>query len=131
MTNEQYLIASYFLVAGLCAVLAALTYGFLRRPFEVTAEFVSGGRLRAMLKKIFPVGLLLPALLAFTSIAYETCSVDTYEGVIRNRAYLVQRNQQQISRALLFLVIAVLFWDLVIVFVLKYARSRRNGRDFL
>lgn len=127
MTNEQYLIASYFLFGSLCVGLAVITYFILRRSFVETSDSLPGERLRAILKRIFPVGLLLPAILAFTSVSYETCDVDTYERAIQNRDYLIQRNQQQLSRTLLFLLIAVLFWDLVVVFALKYAQSRRDN----
>jgi len=128
MTNERYLIVSYFFAALLCVVVALLTYLFLRRSLAAVADSVPDRRLPEILKRLFPAGLLLPGLLAFTSVSYLTCDEDTYDRIIQNRAYLVERNQRQISRTLLFLLIAVLFWDVVVLFVLKHGRSRRHAK---
>jgi hypothetical protein len=127
MTNDRYLIVSYFLGAASSGALGTLVYLFLRRPFGNLADAASSKRLPSILKRLFPVGLVFPALLGFVSVFYMSCSQNTYDQVIQDRKYLVERNQQQISLALLFILVAVLLWDLIILFVLKSAQPGKNG----
>lgn len=128
MTNERYLIVSYFLIAALAVGLGTLVYLYLRRPFNAVSDSARGKRLPAILKKLFPIGLLFPAVLGFTSVAYRGC-VDhgTYEGIVQDRSYLVQKNQEQISSALLYILGAVVVWDVIVVLTLRYSQSGRNG----
>jgi hypothetical protein len=70
----------------------------------------------------FPAGLFLPAFLAFVSVEYLGCG-NTYEQIILLRYYLVQKNQEQITSILIWTAGAVLFWDFIILFVLRFARA--------
>jgi len=126
MTNERYLIASYFVCAALSAALGTLAYFFLRRPFSSVAAAASGKRLPSILKRLFPCGLVLPALLGFVSVSYWSCNRTTYEKIVESRSYLVEKNLGQISSVLFFLVVAVLFWDVVVLLIQKYAQNGRN-----
>lgn len=83
--------------------------------------------MRSMLKRIFPLGIMLPALLGFISVSYQSCTRSTFEEIIQSRSYLVHKNQQQISSILFSMVVAVLFWDLVVLLVLKNSRSGRRS----
>jgi hypothetical protein len=127
MTNEQYLIASYFVSAALSAGLGTLVYLFLRRPFRGVADAASGKRLPSMLKRLLPCGLVFPALLGFVSVSYRGCNRTTYEEIVQNRKYLVEKNQEQISTALLSTLVAVLFWDVIVLLILKYPHNGRNA----
>jgi hypothetical protein len=126
MTNDQYLIFSYFICAALSVALGTLAYLFLRRPFAAVADATSRTHLGSALKRLFPLGLLFPALLGFVSVSYWSCDRTSYEEIVQSRAYLVQKNQEQISSVLLSILAAVLIWDAVIVLVLKYAQNRRK-----
>jgi len=126
MTNEQYLVLSYFISAALSVLLGLLAYLFLRHSFASTVATTSRTRITSALKKLFPLGLVLPALLGFLSVSYWSCDRTSYEEIVQSRPYLVAKNQQQISSILLSFVTAVLIWDVVIVVVLKYARNRRR-----
>ena len=126
MTNEQYLIVSYFVCAALSVALGALVYLFLRRPFASVVETTFGRHLASTLKKLLPFGLLVPALLGFVSVSYSSCERTTYEEIVQSRRYLVEKNQGQISSTLLSILVAVLMWDVVIVLLLKYARRSRK-----
>jgi hypothetical protein len=125
MTNEQYLIVSYFIVAIVCVALAVLVYFLLRRSFMGVSEALRERHLNTALRRLFPLGLLLPTLLGFVSVSYRSCDRNTYEKIVQSRSHLVAKNQEQIVTALLAILIAVLLWNLVIVFVLKYARNER------
>jgi hypothetical protein len=122
MTNELYLIVSYFAVAALAMVFAGAVWLYLRRPFGGIAQAVSQGNLSRILKAMFPAGLFLPALLGFVSVNYRGCG-KSYAEVVKERSYLVHKNQEQISSILLWIVAALLFWDLVVLLALRFARA--------
>ena len=124
MTNDHYLILSYFVCATLSVVLGTLAYLFFRHPFAALATATSQNRLRSALKRLFPLGLVFPAVLGFVSVSYISCNRTSYEEIVQSRAYLFSKNQEQISSILLSIVTAVLVWDVVIIFVLKYVQNR-------
>jgi len=130
MTNDRYLIVSYFAVAALAIAVAGATRLFLRRSFGGITRALSAGNLSQILKVMFPAGLILPALLGFISVSYYGCG-KTYEEIVKERSYLVQINQKQISSILLWIAAALLFWDLVILLALRFARtsSQSSGKS--
>jgi hypothetical protein len=127
MTNEQYLITSYFVGVVLSVALATSVYLFLRRPFAGVAEALPGKHIGTTLKRLFPLGLLLPALLGFISVSYRSCNLTTYEKIVHSRSYLVEKSHEQISLTLLSIIVAILFWDVVVLLVLKYGQTRKKG----
>ena len=119
MTNERYLIVSYFVCAALAIALGLLAYLYLRRPFAGVAKAAPGRGLRATLKRLFPFGFVLPALLGFVSVSYRSCDRSTYAEIVASRGYLVAKNQEQISSVLLYILAAVVFWNLVALLILR------------
>lgn len=122
MTNDRYLIVSYFVVAALSIAFAYATWLYLHRSHAGITQTPSTGNLFRILKAMFPAGLLLPAFLGFVSVSYRGCGKSSYEEIIKERSYLVQKNQEQISSILLWIAAALLFWDLIIVLTLRFAR---------
>jgi hypothetical protein len=123
MTNEQYLIVSYFVSGCVSIALGALVYFYVRRSFGEFAAIAPGKSWPALLKKVFPFGLILPALLGFLSVSYKSCNHTSYEKIVESRSYLVDKNKEQLSTTLLSLVIAILLWDLVLIVVRKYSEK--------
>jgi hypothetical protein len=121
LTNEKYLIVSYFVCALLSVAAGILVYLYLRRPFAALADTAPGKHLPAILKRLFPCGLLFPALLGFLSVSYQGCN-SSYASIIANREFLVTKNHEQISAILFYVVIAVLFWNLIGILILRSAR---------
>ncbi len=128
MTNDTYLVLSYVVCAALSIALGTSVYLFLRRPFAVVADATPGKHLRSILKRLFPIGVLSPALLGFVSVSYKSCGRQTYAKIVESRSYLVQKNQEQISSTLLSIVVAVLIWDVVILLLTKLAQRESNSR---
>jgi hypothetical protein len=126
LTNDQYLISSYFVCAALSIVAGALIYIYLRRPFAGVADASSSKHLSSILKKLFPCGLFFPALLGFVSVPYQGCSRTTYAEVIENREYLVAKNHEQIAAVLFCILVAVLFWNVVAFLILKSAQRGKS-----
>ena len=122
MTNDRYLIVSYFAVAAMAVALACATWLYLRRSFGGITQTLSAGNLSRIMKAMFPAGLFLPAFLGFVSVSYRGCG-KSYEEIVKERSYLIQRNQEQISSILLWIAAALLFWDLIILFILRFVRT--------
>ena len=125
MTNEHYLIVSYFVCALFSLAAGMLVYLYLRRPFAAVAESAPGKHLPAILKRLFPCGLLFPALLGFLSVSYQGCG-KSYADIVASRGYLLLKNQEQISAILFYVVVAVLFWNLIALLILRSARHSKN-----
>ncbi len=128
MTNDQYLVVSYVFCAALSIAMGAVVYKFLRRPFAGVASAAPNRHLGSLLKRLFPVGMLFPALLGFVSVSYQSCDRQTYAKIVENRSYLVEKNQEQISSILVSLVIAVLVWDALILLLTKIEQRRHNSQ---
>jgi hypothetical protein len=115
MSNEQYLIVSYFFVCGLAMATAVAAYAYLRRPLAGLARAFPSRHLASVLKKLFPAGLVLPALAGFLSVSYRSCQHESYQSIIADRSYLVGKNQEQLSAICSFLILAVLGWGIVVL----------------
>jgi hypothetical protein len=126
MTNDRYLVISYFVSAGICLGAGMLVYFHLRRSLGAFADAAFARRLGTILKRLFPFGLLLPALMGFMSVTYLSCNHTTYEKIVESRKYLVEKNQEQLSSTLFSLAVAILVWDLVLIVVRKFAHKGEN-----
>jgi hypothetical protein len=127
MSNEQYLIVSYFFVGGLSIVIAVAAYAYLRRPLAGLASAFSNRHLASVLKKLFPAGLMLPALAGFFSVSYYSCQHESYESIIADRSYLVGKNQEQLSAICFFLMLAILVWGIIVLLSLA-TQPKEPGR---
>jgi hypothetical protein len=128
VNNEQYLVLSYFVVGAACALLAIATYALLRLSLAELSRIVPGGKLGLIFRKLFFLGLVLPALAGFFSVTFHSCNYDTYEKIIANRSYLVAKNQEQLSTAMVYLCIALVVWGLI-VSVCLVAFSKKSEKN--
>jgi len=128
MTNDRYLIVSHFAVAAMTIAFAGTTWLYLRRSFTGITQALSSGNLSRILKTMFPVGLFLPAFLGFLSVSYRGCG-KSYEDIVKERSYLVQINQEQISspRFCFGLWPRSCSGTLVILFALRFARTSNQS----
>lgn len=123
MSNEQYLIVSYFVVGLLSIGVGLGAYFYLRSPLEGIAEALTSRDLGGTLKRIFPAGVALSALSGFLSVSYKGCGGLSYEQIVAERAYLVAKNREQIVASLEYLVAAILAGAFVVAIALVTARS--------
>ena len=132
MSNEHYLIVSYFLVGLVSLCLGFAVYRALRTPFAAIAE-ATVGRLRSkVLTQALGVCMTLAAVLGFVSVSYiqGSCGSLSYEAVVKNRDYLVQINQRQLQRTGDWIVSAVFFWCVVVLMCLvALHRTQANRQD--
>lgn len=124
MTNEQFLQWTFALGGCLALALGVGTFWFLRRPFLAVVGALPPRDLAAALKRLFPVTKILAALLGFLSVSYYgSCPGRSYVAIVSDRPYILARNQEQISTALLYLAAAVLLWGLVLTVILAVTAS--------
>ena len=128
MSNSEYLTLSYFLVAAGSLVIGGAALIWLWKPLREFAAALPWKAFRQFLVKLFPAGIVLPALLGFVSVSYYGCEVDTYQKVIADRKYLEDKNLEQISASLQYVVYAVVVWCVILaVVVVIKRRSERNA----
>jgi hypothetical protein len=125
MTNEHYLIVSYFLFGLVSLLLGVSAYCVLRRSFAVIAEAVAGLRV-AMLRRTLALSLALAAVLGFLSVSYRGCGM-SYEEILKERSYLVQKNQEQLQGAGNWIAGTVLVWGVVVVIGLVAVRRKEES----
>lgn len=126
MSNERYLIVSYFFFAVVCLGMGVLAYGILRRPFERIAEATLGGR-SPVLKRVLALTMTAAGALGFLGFSYNQKGCTTYEQVVSNRYFLVQANVEQVQGAADWMVWTVLAWGVVVVICLTTLRKTNAG----
>ena len=104
MTNEQYLIVSYFCVAAISVVIGFAAYLWLRAPFYGIAAALPWKAFRDLLARLFPVGILLPAFLGFFWF-----SLHQYPGQVSFLAFSRQRPVWSSVWTALFLALTVMY----------------------
>jgi hypothetical protein len=128
MTNEQYLLVSYFTAGLLSFAFALATYLLLRHSFIGVTQAVRG-KLSIILRRLFFIGIILPALVGFFSVSFRSCSKETYVQIIADRSYLVAKNQEQLSTSLSYIVIALLLWGLIILGAFIINKNHKIGES--
>jgi hypothetical protein len=125
--NEQYLIVSYVVVGAICVGLAVATYVLLRRSFGALSAVAPGGHLGRILRRVFLIGIILPALFGFFSVTFRSCDKGTYEAIIEDQAYLVAKNQEQLSAVLSHIAIALLVWGVIVSIGFLVLGKKKEG----
>jgi hypothetical protein len=128
VSNEHYLIVSYFLVGLVSLCLGVAVYRVLRAPFAATAEAVIGKLRSQVLTRALGVFMTLAAVLGFLSVSYNERGCVSYEQIVKNRDFLVRTNQEQFQRTGNWIVSAVFLWCVVVLICLLAARSARSNR---
>jgi len=125
LSNDTYLILSYFIFGMGSLVLAGFVYLVLRKPFGVLAEGTGHKNNSQFLKRHLPVFLALVAGAAFFSVSYYDtgCSVLTYEQVVKDRGYLVKTNRRQVRASADWMAGGVTLWSVVALFCVFMSRK--------
>jgi hypothetical protein len=128
MSNEQYLIVSYFGIAFLAVGLSFVIWLWLRRSFLAIIQTHPIKAFALTLRNLFFPWLLLPALLGFFSVSFRGCG-KSYDGIIAERSYLIAINQEQLAAIFSHLAVALMGWGLVVLAVLIVIKRRQKGFD--
>jgi hypothetical protein len=128
MSNERYLIVSYFALAIFCFGLGLLVYYILRRPFERVADSIVGNARQTWLKRTMVLSMTAASVLGFLGVSYNQQGCTKYEQVIKERAYLVDRNIGQVQNATAWIVWTLLLWCVVIGVALAATRKQKSDQ---
>jgi len=126
MSNERYLIVSYFVFAVVCVGLGVLVYLILRKPFTAIVDAAVGCR-SGIVRKALMVTLTAAGVLGFLGFSYNQKGCVSYEQVIKNRDFLVDANVYQVQGAADWVVWTVLAWGVLVAICLK-ALQKHNSR---
>ena len=127
MTNEQYLVVSYFSAVVGGVVLAVVTAMIVRGPLRraVGGAFRPLGRL---VRRVLPAWLVLMVLLAFTMVSYFDCSHHSYRQIVEDRPHLISVTRTQSRYMLICLGLALLVYVLVLAVVLAVRPRVDEGK---
>lgn len=128
MTNEHYLIVSYFAAAGGGLCLAVLTVALLRGPARRAVECLLGPVART-LRRLLPTWLILLVLFAFLSVSYFDCEHHDYQQIVQDRPYLENVTHQQAENMVMCLCIALLCYALALGLALIVCPGRRKAQS--
>ncbi|HYM75214.1 MAG TPA: hypothetical protein VE377_04480 [Candidatus Dormibacteraeota bacterium] len=126
MSNDRYLIVSYFVFAVVCLGMGFVAYRILRRPFQAIAETIAGNR-SAILKRALAISMTVAAALGFLGYSYNQKGCVSYEQVVKNRDFLIDANVRQVQGAADWIALTVLAWGVVVVSGLSALPKRKAG----
>ncbi len=127
MTNEQYLIISYFSAAAFGVLAAFLTGLVLRGPLRPALSRFTAAARRFMGRAMF-AWLVLGALFAFTLVGYfGDCDHHTYQSIVDDMPWMVQKNREQANFIFIFLLVGVLTYALTLAVVLVVRRPANSA----
>lgn len=123
MTNENYLIVSYFIVFIISLSLGIFTYKCLKSAFE---KICKEPKLSKILNRMFPFGIIFPAIIGYMSVSFYSCDKDNYQKVVEKKSYLIGKNLEQLSATLNYLVCALVIWSVIILIYIRYQKKANN-----
>ena len=127
MEYEAFLICSYFAAGAICAVIGTSVYVSLRAPMRAILAHPPSIQLREMLIKAFPVTTILVALSAFMGVHYYGCNYEIYHTIASDRAYMIERNREQLKAALTRTDWVLWIWVVIVTIVVIAVRIRRSS----
>jgi hypothetical protein len=128
MSNETYLLVSYFAVGMICLCLGLAAYLWLRRPLHGIFGELSHRNWGSILKKSFPLSIILFALSSCLSVNYyDGCNPIPYGKIVEDRAYIITKNREQISQTLSSIAWGVSVWGFIVLLSLMAIRRGAAG----
>ena len=127
MSNERYLIVSYFVFAAVCLGLGILVHQILQRPFATIVDAIAGKSRSALLKRALRVTLTCAGVLGFLGYSYNERGCVSYQQVIQNRESLISANVRQVQGAADWIIFAALAWGVLVVVLLSVLRKQKSG----
>jgi hypothetical protein len=132
MSDERYLIVTYFTTGCICVLIGLAAYLWLRRPTGQITDI----RLRSLsvvIRRFFPASTLLIAVAAFASVSYYACGTRDYNQIVSDRLYIRSMERAQISASFEWLAWLAIFWGFVILIYLlairRHAAAEKLGAD--
>jgi hypothetical protein len=125
MSNETYLIAAYFVVSAICLAISVAAYRWLRRPMQATADSLLRENWGKIIRRGFPLSMVLFVLCACLSVSYYGCEGKEYSDIVKDRSYITAKNAEQISKSLDAVVRSVALWSVILAVALRASRRTK------
>lgn len=122
MNNETYLIVSYFGASVFCLAIGVLAYLRLRRPTEEIADSLPHKHWGRIIRKAFPLSMVLFVLAEALSVNYYGCEHKKYHEIVNDRSYVARKNAEQVSGPLQGVIWSVGLWSAFFGIALRTAR---------
>jgi hypothetical protein len=132
LTNDHYLIVSYFAGFALCFGLAALTYRILREPFGRIADAALQNSRNVFLKRALPVALAIGATISFLGVNYtfDGCNTHKYDDIVKDRAYVHEKNRMQLAQTSITMVQVVCIYSVAaMICLVRMKRKNPKGQS--
>jgi hypothetical protein len=126
MSNEAYLIVSYFGAGVFCLLLSLAAYLWLRRPTEGIADSLLHKNWQKIIRKAFPLSTILFVLSSCLSVNYYGCQLKKYSEILNDRSYIAAKNAEQISQSLNAILWSVAVWSIILAVALLRGRRRSS-----
>jgi hypothetical protein len=125
MSDQTYLIVSYFVACAVCIALGVVAYLWLRRPMQEVADSLRYESMKKAVRKGFPLSMILFVLSSAFSVNYYGCEQKKYDDIVKDRPYIVAKNSEEVSEALQAVIWTVGLWS--VIFALTLRAARRNS----
>ena len=101
-----------FTVAAFSLLLAFVAIGWLHRSWRGFTNALDKERTRPVFRKLFPITIILYAVLGFLSVNYYVSGCETipYEQIIANKSHMVDKTHTQLSQILSYIVVVLMLW---------------------
>ena len=127
MSNEAYLIASYFGAVVLCLSLGLAAYLWLRPPLQDAADSLPQKNWSRIIRRAFPLSTILFVLSGCFSVSYYGCEQKKYNEILNDRSYITKKNAEQLSKALEGVIWSVGLWSVILAVALRVSRRRGSA----
>lgn len=124
MSNEAYLIVSYFAAGMVCVGLGFAAYIWLGRPLQGIADSLPQKNWSRIIRRAFPLSTMLFVLSGCLSVDYYGCGERKYNEIVNDRSYINEKNAEQLSEALNGVIWSTGLWSAVLAVALGAARRR-------
>lgn len=122
MSNEAYLIASYFAAGVVCLGLGFAAFLWLRRPMQEVADSLAQKNWSRIVRRGFPLSTMLFVVSGCLSVNYYGCEQKKYNQIVNDRSYIAKKNAEQLSEALQGVIWSVGLWSVILAVGLRASR---------
>ena len=114
--------AAYFVVVVICLCISVAAYLWLRGPMQGVADSLRRGNWEKIIRRGFPISMVLFVLSACLSVSYYGCEVKKYSDIVNDRSYITAKNAEQISKSLDAVIWSVALWSVILAVALRASR---------
>jgi hypothetical protein len=124
VTDDLFLKLSYFGMGTLSLLLGGALYLLLRRSFGDVARYGAPGPGARLLGRLFGCGMLVASFSGFLSVSVPGCAHRSYEEIVSDREYIVEKARFQASASMTYAVDGLLVTGSLVALLLSFRTKR-------